>query len=246
VYVTADLWPAHGGEPLFTPLELQSFDVAASYFDLIRAGVLRVVEQSAGRVVLSGAQEPGPMQPPWEYRLELDRARGYLPVKYDARLGGARDAHRIEWTMRTMDSVPLGPVHVIREAIIVLRPGAPTERDRWQLYRFTASSIRRDPSIDRDAISPKLPIDNYVLVDRTTGLTRSVDALGRIIHETRETPEELRRREELFQREVVASVGARETFQKRQTYFIVLTVAALLATAVAIGISVRRRLRATR
>lgn len=248
VYITPDIWPVHGGQPWLTPLEMQSFDADESYFDLLRSGELRLAEQTAERVVLSGTMEsrPGqegqPGRSPWELRLELDPRRGYLPLEYHARLPVGR-AGTLEWTMRTLDSVAVGPVHVVREAIIVLRPGRPLDRDGWMLYRFTASSIRHDPTIDRAAVSPRLPTENFGLVDRTTGLRRHVDAQGRVIFEQQQTPEELRRDEELFQRRVVASALARQELPRRQTYFIVLTVAALLATAAAVAIVWRRRMR---
>jgi len=238
VGVYRSIYVACGVEPDLTPVEWQIFEWPESLYDWMRKGYLRVAERSSARVIIEGEQPSKWRQPPWRVRATLDTQRGYLPVELVARLPvDAR--HTIEWTMRVLDTAVVRGVHVAREAVLVLRPADPKER--YAVFHWIARAIRADDSIDKESLRIELPTENVILVDYTSGLTRHIDANGRVVYEERTTPEEMEKRTREFSQMTAEASATATKLGSRRAALAWIVAGAVLLTGAAAGLSLWRR-----
>ena len=190
VQVTPDRFNITGPLPLITPLELQTFDVQDSLFDLYKAGRLRRAAEMPTTVTLETA-ELGPV--PWRIRAVLDKARDLAPRSINATLD-VPGSGVIKWSMRVSGWHPVGETYVISDAIITLSNSA-VDRREWQVYSYHATRIESVPQLSQHGLEISIPSRNVRITDEIRGYTRRVNSDGRVTYETQFTPEE--RKEQL-------------------------------------------------
>lgn len=192
VIINTDVLNFTGPIPFLTPLEiLQTFDVKCDLFSLAENGALRVVEETAERVVLEGSVDllcrAETQGPPRNVRVELDPQNNHVPsrVVVETNLPG----HKAVWEMRVVGTAAVGETTGISEAILVLTR-TPDDLPWSTVYHFKADRYEVAPRLGRAEIEIPIPAAAVKLVDVTRGIRREVDATGKVIREERFTGEQ--------------------------------------------------------
>lgn len=246
VYRDQDWYNTVGPIPVITPLELwQVFDVTQSLLDLAQEGRIRAEGQWGPFVRVSGGPLYPPPSPPWSLQADLDPSRGYLPVLVTLETAVTGAAGRIRWEMRAIDSVPvLGGVHAIKEAVIAMRNTALRPRqDKWMIYHYLASELRRDENLSRTDLEIPIPAVNVHLIDEISLVSKRIDAQGRVLHEEHWTPEERQEQLQALRETYRRAEEARETLGTRTTTMAALVGGSAGLTAVVFGVWWWRRAR---
>lgn len=236
-------WEVHGPFPIPTPFEMTVCDVQESVADILARGEMRVESRSADRVTLVGHPTWQGLETLWTVRATYDPTRGWLPVEYKADMPRGRgNPKKIEWTMRTMRSVPVGGVHVISEAIFALSNGLDP---RWQIYHYLASSVTRDESLTKADLEIPMPTRKLRLLNRLTGEVRDTNDAGEIIYQYWKTPEEVIEDQEAIAKSAAMATEARAARVARREVFTWLVggAAALAVAAGSLWLWQRRRWR---
>ncbi len=242
VVVDSDRRVLTGPFPLLTPFEMQTFDIERSFLEIIEADTdVRVEGTTSGHVVVS-AHHSRPSV--WTISAEYDPARGWLPLETCAKVAYESDGakRKIQWTVRTVRSVPVNGVHAIQEAIFALNNG---RHPRWQLYHFLASRITPVSSLNKADLAIEVPRSNLRLLDKTTGHDLVTDSTGATVEEHWWTAEEIERARRSNAEAVAASARARELLAHRRRVAYAIGFSALGIVIVVAGAWAwrRRRLR---
>lgn len=192
VYIDDNRWAIHGVIPYLTPFEMQVCDVQMSLLEMLEAGGLEIERWTDDEVVLAGYPTAQPHECDWKVRAVLDPRAGFLPLELRADIDFKNRKH-IYWTVRTLDSVPVGDIRIMSEAIFALDT-SPLPK-RWQIYHYRLTDVVRDDSLDKEKLGIRVPRENLDYNDTTRGYSYSTDARGRIIREKQLTPEEMAERE---------------------------------------------------
>ena len=208
-----------------TPLEMQLFDIPLSLFELAEAGKLHVESETPDSIVLAG--DPAYYRLPASLRATLDRTRGLMPL--ELRLTEA--SGKIDWTMRTVRSAPIGGTYAIQEAIIALSNSQVSPK-YWQIYHFNARRIEARPMLTAKDLEIEMPTADFQLVDYIHGLVRVVDASGRVVHEEQRSPEEMQAAIEAYAR---ARYTKEQEETRRTTAFWVIVASSVVVVALIAG-----------
>lgn len=242
VIVSPTCWPSHGPLPFLMPLELHFFEIEESWLDWVENNELRLVERVDDRLVLAGGPfVRTPRIPPWECRLEIDLSRGCLPTFMTASLVVSDGT--IQWSAKTLAAQPVAGVWMPTDSVMALKPIHPDTRDRWAIYRFTVDKWGVNDRYLGDRIVIPIPDRNVDLLDRTTGLSRIVDAHGVVVHEHQRTLEELERDQMEMQQDIAAANKSRQALATRKRALPWILAAALGATVLVVGFAVWKRYR---
>ncbi len=235
VVIDDDRWRLFGPAPVLTPFEMQVCDIQDSLLQLLDRDELRVESETGDRVVLAGSPTINGQATPWTVRASLDPSRGWLPLELHAEVPhGARSKKKIDWTVRTIDSIPVRGAHAIREMIFALNNQL--DDKGWQIYHFVASSITADDSLSKDDLRVEIPTENLKLLDENSGLQRFTDDEGRVIHQEVKTPEQRERELQAVRQSFAMGQEARQVRSTRQYAFYGVASAAGFVTVLAAGV----------
>lgn len=216
VFVDDNRWAVHGPVPYLTPFEMQLCDVQLSLLEMLEAGGLDVERQMDDEVVLAGHPTGEPSRTEWEVRARLDPQRGYLPLELRADIDFKNGKH-IYWTVKTLDSIPIGNIHIISEAILALNSS--TDRKRWQIYHYKVTDAVRDKALDKQQLAVRIPNKNTKFMDSTKGYIRFTDARGKVTREKQLTREEMAERQLSLEKTREMEVVQYEQLRKRGRAF---------------------------
>ncbi|MCG3128881.1 MAG: hypothetical protein CHACPFDD_03777 [Phycisphaerae bacterium] len=234
VTIDRDRWMIGGGTPLRTCLELdQTCDLAENLVDAMRrAPIARVERATAGVIVSAG---PLSERSPWMLTATLDPTRDWLPIEVRLAIRVPKANKRIEWTLRTIESQVVAGSHAIREAVLAMRrPDEPNWR--WQVYHYRAGAIRTEPTLTKASLKLAIPETNVLVVDEVNLFTRTVGTNGKTLHYEKWTPQERTAQLEAIKAAAAARDASARTLTLRRSAFYYITSAALVVTAVVVGV----------
>lgn len=201
-----------GPIPFLTPLELQTFDLQESLFELVRSGALAITAEDAAHVKLENGVTA--LRVPWKLRVTLNKTYDLAPEEVEARLD--LDHGAILWRMRTTRFDPAGKTFVIGQAILAMN-NENVDRTKWQTYLFDASTYQHESTLTVADLEVDLPTRNVMVVNEIDCYSEVVDGSGKVVDQRRWTPEE--RKIEIQQaadgwaqrQESIAALGRRRT-----------------------------------
>ncbi|MGE0479152.1 MAG: hypothetical protein AB7Q17_01650 [Phycisphaerae bacterium] len=229
---------AKGPFPHLTMFDLDYFDLEVGLADLLAKGVLTATEEGPV-VVLAGNVPAWADGPSWRIRAELDPLRDLVAVRLECFLQASGGV--IEWLARVSETQRVGNSYMPKTAVIALRNTQVTDKT-WQMYEYRLESATIDPDLSKRDLEIAIPTTNVGFVDQIKGVSRRVDAQGRVLEERRWDPSEYQANmRSLIEANYLRQQSAAELGRRRNVFIAIIATAAIVAASLGGWAWLRRR-----
>lgn len=238
VIIDDNLYRAFGFIPVLSPLEQQVVGFQESLLTLLESAPFRIEEESDNQVVVAMTPAFVAPKPPWNFRIKLDKSRGYLPI--EGRTWLELDGTKLSWDYRITASTKIDDCYAITEMTMASYNNT-LNWPKWQIFHFKAASVRKDGQLTKQDLAVEIPKANVSILNELEPSYREFGEAGQLVSEKRWTQEERARQREFLKHADKARWQTPEIRQERQWLFAgVITAAAVCTIGLILWIRSRR------